>query len=243
MYYFFFERNTNFINREQIIAQIQAGLSSNKQVVLSGMPGIGKTQLAMEYLHQCSQQKNYKIIWCLRAGTVTELRASYMSLALALKVEGLSEQEIIDRTKQKLQQMEEPYLLLFDDVKAPSDLREYLPQSDKGHCIIVTAGLVNENQWHGKVLKLDFFTDDEALSLLSKLLEQEISQQEKLIALTFINKVLGHLPLGIVQAANCIKNNFLTIAKFIDQFQTYLDSFLLQEPLENYTGINFLCLW
>ncbi|CAD6446186.1 c0661188-b94c-4c28-a59a-103b5f97c816 [Sclerotinia trifoliorum] len=57
---------SGFIGREDILGQIEKGLSSESQprvVVLHGLGGQGKTQIALEYCHRARKNNIRKIFW------------------------------------------------------------------------------------------------------------------------------------------------------------------------------------
>ena len=70
-------QNPNFTGREDILAQIHKALNAGESAALvqaiSGLGGIGKTQIALEYAYRFAY--SYDVIWWLRSERSEELIA------------------------------------------------------------------------------------------------------------------------------------------------------------------------
>ena len=82
-----FHKNDNFTGRDREIAEIHkvlhsATISQRKVVVLHGLGGIGKTQLAIQYAY--IHQKDYKSIWWVNASTTQTLSQGFLGIAQQL---------------------------------------------------------------------------------------------------------------------------------------------------------------
>ena len=80
-----FRRNPFFTGREPVFIQIEHLLHAGKTAALSqppalsGLGGIGKTQLALEYTYQ--HAGDYDVVWWVRAGQPTTLAADFLTAA------------------------------------------------------------------------------------------------------------------------------------------------------------------
>ena len=84
--------NPLFTGREEILARIKEKLHSAGRVVLTGIPGVGKTQTAAEYAYQ--QSKSYKQVLWVTADSRDSLRSGFVALAQKLKLDEKDEAEL-----------------------------------------------------------------------------------------------------------------------------------------------------
>ena len=130
-------RNLHFAGREDKLAQLDATLSSGAPAAIlqaiSGLGGIGKTELAIEYAHR--RRDLYDLVFTLYAGTEATLLADMR--VLAGKV-GLSQawDEPRERVLQWLSQRGR-WLLILDNAAALSSVADYLPEGP-GHILVTS---------------------------------------------------------------------------------------------------------
>ena len=84
-----FHENNNFTGREPELAVIHEALHSpgaprpkRRVIVLHGLGGIGKTQLAVQYAY--IHQKEYTSVWCVNASTTETLSQGFLKIAQQL---------------------------------------------------------------------------------------------------------------------------------------------------------------
>src|SRR6266699_2847015 len=89
-----YPRNSFFIGRDEILTRLRTQLQAGQATALSqpqaitGLGGIGKTQIAVEYAYRFHQ--DYKVVLWARAETMDALTSSYVTIASLL---GLPEQD------------------------------------------------------------------------------------------------------------------------------------------------------
>src|SRR6266699_3179903 len=89
-----YPRNSFFIGRDEILTRLRTPLQAGQATALSqpqaitGLGGIGKTQIAVEYAYRFHQ--DYKVVLWARAETMDALTSSYVTIASLL---GLPEQD------------------------------------------------------------------------------------------------------------------------------------------------------
>ena len=84
-----FQRNDNFTGRDRELAEIHNTLQSadattsrRRVMVLHGLGGIGKTQLAIQYAYL--HQKDYTSVWWVHAATTQSLSQDFLGIAQQL---------------------------------------------------------------------------------------------------------------------------------------------------------------
>src|SRR6185437_9054044 len=113
--------NPNFTGREPELARLRENLSSGQAPhvqVISGMGGIGKTELANQYLHE--NIDSYEIVWWIRAEHQDRVRDALVRLGQRLELRQATTDSARDRTVaavlETLQSSTWPsWLLVFDN--------------------------------------------------------------------------------------------------------------------------------
>lgn len=138
-----------FIGRASEINAISQILQPNTQtleqhrVVLGGMGGAGKTQIAIAYA-RCYQSSYDSTFW-LNATTETSLKAGFRQVAQTVfrvdEVEKLTDHQVVRRVHQWLcDKNNTQWLLIFDNYDEPDvfDLELYCPLTSHGGVIITS---------------------------------------------------------------------------------------------------------
>jgi len=137
--------NPFFTGRESellLIAQLfeqSARIAITQPISISGLGGIGKTQLAFEYAHRCHPHI-YRCVFWVNASDKASLEASYLTLAHLLKLPEEREREV-DRIVQAVKIWLEGHphwLLILDNADDLELARSYLPAKPRGHILLTT---------------------------------------------------------------------------------------------------------
>ncbi|KAF2730287.1 HET-domain-containing protein, partial [Polyplosphaeria fusca] len=157
-----FPKAAQFVAREQELSKMHEllyGHSNRAAVVLHGLGGIGKTQLAIEYVRR-HKEKHTAIFW-LNANNENSLQLSFRGIAQQVlrshpSTRVLSSVDLdgeLDRVADAVKvwldlQGNARWLLIYDNYDNPRisnnsdhltvDIRQYLPESDQGSIIITT---------------------------------------------------------------------------------------------------------
>jgi nucleoside phosphorylase len=210
-----FPRNPYFTGREFELQVLHTRLTQQQSVAIgqtsaiSGLGGIGKTRLAIEYAYR--HHSEYQQVFWAQADSVESLVSSYSEIArlLNLPEKDSQEQDSITQAIKRWLQYQSGWLLILDNVDSPELLPAFLPPTVGGHLLITTrvADLSSHLANLAPPLSVESFTDEQGALLLlhrSGLLAIDVpfhqadgSTQMRAIA---IAHELGGLPLAIDQA-------------------------------------------
>ena len=174
-------------------------------VTLSGLGGIGKTQLATEYAHQQINQYSF-IAWIHANNNISQEFSTLLNALWNKKPLDFRHINAIDHFYQKLNTFQS-YLLIFDDAEDYHSLSPYLPKqtSAKQHILITS-----RSQHWGRIIPINTFTPQESIYFISQQLPNESQQYSIKLA-----EQLGHLPLALSHAIAYIKSTAIDIHSYL----------------------------
>jgi tetratricopeptide (TPR) repeat protein len=213
-----YHRNANFTGRDTLLTDLQAALQSGDKVALThikaltGLGGIGKTQLALEYSYR--YQDDYDIVWWLRSELPSMLLDDYALMATSLKLPGgdNGDPNLMAEAARSFLETQSRWMLVFDNAQNPEDLMPHLPRGGGGHVIITSR---NPN-W-GNLARSMVVSKFERSESIEFLLKRTCQEDRK--AAGDLAEALGDLPLALEQAGAYME----TTAKPLDE---YLKAFL-----------------
>ncbi len=137
-----------FHGRDDVIDQIRDHFTSpdgGKPVTLTGPPGIGKSQLALQYAHRFAA--DYDLIFFIRADTVQAVQAGLAELADL--TQAARRGDAPKAALRKLQSDSDPYepfrwLLIYDGADVPANLIGLLPDPGHGHVLVTSRAAAAE---------------------------------------------------------------------------------------------------
>ena len=130
-------RNRCFTARGNTLRQLQTALAKGP-VALSGMPGVGKTELAIEYAHR--HRDAYSAVFWVHAESFDTLNASFSGLAerLALPERTAPEQERVVQAVIRWWQTHSGWLLIFDNADDLALVESFIPTDVQGQKLFTT---------------------------------------------------------------------------------------------------------
>jgi tetratricopeptide (TPR) repeat protein len=225
-------RNSSFTGRDTILELLRERLNSSTAmtgpVVLQGFGGVGKTQIAMEYLHRFAA--DYDIVWWISAEQPALVRSDLAELAeeLGLPVASGRGAEQVQAVLEALR-LGEPsprWIVVFDNAGDPNQIREFIP-SGMGDVIVTTPG----QDWAREAWTVDVnvFERAESVELLSRRVDRLSSTDANAIA-----EKLGDLPLAVEQAATWLATTAMTARSYLDLLDEHLPRVLNEPPPPGY---------
>ncbi len=226
-----YPHNPYFIGREAFLKSLKQRLVSGEKTTalpqaISGLGGIGKTQVAIEYAHRYGDQ--YEAVLWIQADSLEVATAA--CLQLATQVLGLPEQQEaeqqITQVKRWLQKHHD-WLLIFDNVEDPQAiLSTFVPSKHQGSVLITTRRRDAEALAQNEMLPL-LAEDDAVLFLLrrARRIARKASATEANSDDTALAKdlcqLLDRLPLALDQAGAYIAENGGSLQRYIDRYRQF----------------------
>lgn len=212
-----FQKNRNFSGRKDIVNSIHEEFSAAQNRVpihaISGMGGIGKTQIAVHYSYKFAE--DYDLVYWIRSETDASLTADYEALTqtLELPVKTKAEQLVyINIVNTWLTKTDKKWLLVFDNVESQEKIEKLLPKKGNGH-ILITSQSPNWKEL-GEDSQIRPFTNEEASEFLQRRIgEKGLEHSDKL------NLLLGGLPLALEQASAYMTAHGTPIEVYIKLFE------------------------
>ncbi|MGB5594223.1 MAG: NB-ARC domain-containing protein [Crocosphaera sp.] len=205
------------MGRETELLRLKDDLNRGDIVAISavsGVGGIGKTELASQYVYQ--YQNNYRggIIWLREGETNISLQVlQYFRLQLDLEI---PIKDYLDRPLSVKQQVDYcwqhyPFkgwvLVVFDDITNIDKLLDAVPNEQRFR-LLVTTRLRNLDPNFFQTISLDVLSETEALELLTKLLgnkDKRTTREPENAA--YLCQLMEYLPLGIQLIGGYLRND------------------------------------
>jgi hypothetical protein len=225
-----YPRNPFFTGRTELLTQLAATLHANQPTALSqpqaisGLGGIGKTQIACEYAYQ--HEQDYQAVLWAQADTRENLTASFLALAnlLDLSAKEASESaQVVEAMKHWLQTTP-GYLLILDNADNLALVREFLPTKTSGHVLLTTRAQVVGR--FARQLEVEVLPLEQGMLLLLRrgkvLLPdgpiEQAKEADRVVAKSLCEE-LGGLPLALDQAGAYIEETACGLAKYEQRYQ------------------------
>jgi tetratricopeptide (TPR) repeat protein len=210
-------RNPSFTGREDLLERLHERLSCGTTAVLPealhGMGGVGKSQIAIEYVYR--HISDYDLIWWIRAEQPGQIRQDLAELAAQMGLPVGTEVNVAIPAVREALRLGRPYrnwLLVFDNAEVLDEAREFFPTNGPGK-ILVTS---RNHAWTevANSLEVDVFARDESKALL-RLRGPELGEDEA----DELADVLGDLPLAIEQAAVWLSETGMPVNEYLHLFR------------------------
>lgn len=233
-------RNKDFYGREDVLGKVEEYFSSPRETddednnarsfALCGPGGIGKTQVAAEYVHRCKSTRAFDAIFWIYADEPSKISDGIGQIAISLglvspdSLDALDpvitanltkgwlsnpvREEVPDEDRASTQPS---WLVVLDNVDDIQVLEGFWPLEGPG-CVLLTSRdplSKKPNVLADTGLDLKSFTREESSRMIAQLTKRREDGRG-------IGDRLGGLPLAIAQMASVIIRNHMTFEEFIE---------------------------
>ena len=237
-----YRRNPFFTGREVILDHLYTVMRSRNSAALtqgqalSGLGGIGKTQIAVEYAYR--YRDHYQAIFWINASTREVLSADFAAIAalLDLPEQHEQDQDIVVRAVKRWLTTHTRWLLILDNVDEPEMIADFLPVHTTGDVLLTTRlqalGTVAQSI---EVEKMGL--DESVMFLLRRTrvlapdasLDQTAEANQSLA--TEIVTELDGLPLALDQAGAYIEETRCGLSQYLNLYGTRRRELLLRRGI------------
>ncbi|MFV2099381.1 NB-ARC domain-containing protein, partial [Micromonospora sp. LOL_014] len=194
----------------------RAGRTAVLTQVLSGMGGVGKTQLAAEFARRLERDREVDVLVWVAASSRDAIVARYAEAARSVgaAVAGDGDDEAAaSRFVSWLERTSKRWLIVLDNLDSPGDAADWWPPNSRnGRTVVTTRRRDPVLDTDGRVLvDVDVFSPDDAVDYLDGAIGASGDQDDDLAALA---AELGYLPLALAQAAAFIRDRSLDPAGY-----------------------------
>jgi hypothetical protein len=179
----------------------------DQSIVLSGLGGVGKTQLAVHHALALWNSQNVDVLLWLEATSRDQILSGFHRAAVTLfGVQHSTPRQAADQVLAWMAGTDQQWLIVLDDLQDPSDIHGlWPPQTRSGRVIVTTRCRHAALRADGRhFIAIEPFAPDEAIEFLCKRLANRQSQIDGAAALA---EEFGFLPLALSPAAAYIADH------------------------------------
>ncbi|GAA0464114.1 hypothetical protein Ade02nite_31000 [Paractinoplanes deccanensis] len=214
------ERNRSFTGRDLILDEMRRRLNSGATfpIVLHGLGGTGKTQVAVEYLYRHAMADR-EAIWWVPAEDPMVARASLAALGERLGLPATGElQQTVRAVISELERGRVPWLLVLDNAELSDDLLSLLPAV--GGQVLLTS---RDPGWAsvGTAIEVPPFDRAESIQFLRRRGRDISGADAEVLA-----ERLGDLPLALEQVAAAQSATGMPVTEYLQLFDEHLQELL-----------------
>ncbi|MFF1837063.1 FxSxx-COOH system tetratricopeptide repeat protein [Streptomyces sp. NPDC058231] len=206
-------RNTRFTGREALLSGVREFLhaadSGAGVVTLHGMSGVGKTQLAAEYVYRFGSE--YDVVWWVPADSRTACRQKLAELAPELGLStGAEYGERLRAVRDSLRRGD-PYshwLLVFDGADEPEQIWDLVP-TGPGH-VLITSRNPEWGEHNSNLVEVPVYSREESVAFIRRRALRLTPAEADQLA-----EGLADLPLLLDQTAGWLNDSDMSIEEYL----------------------------
>jgi hypothetical protein len=193
------------------------------QAVLSGLGGVGKTQLAANWARQLRDSEQVDLLVWARAATSVDIASAYAEAALMLDLPGTangSRRDLFEDARRFLTSLVNNQLrwaIVLDNLDDPLAISGLWPPTTLAGGTVITTRRRDASLLAGRaVVDVDVFTPPAAIAFLKERLPVDLVENED--AVKGVVKDLGRLPLALSHAAAYMIDRNLSCRHYRQRF-------------------------
>ncbi len=205
------------------LAGNRATAITNSQA-LTGLGGVGKTQLAVEYAYVACESKTFALVWFVRAEEESLLVADLAELGeqMGLATRATERPEAARDALRFLKSLAEPWLLVYDNAVSPATVRPWRAEGANGRVLLTTRA---RGGWAGVAAELSVDVFD--LETATRFLLEKTGRDDEDGARAVANRLGGHA-LALSQAAAFVSQTGRSFGEYLAGLDA--DGRLLEQP-------------
>lgn len=226
--------NRDFFRRDEelkildrhLLPSVPTQSNMSRTFAICGMGGIGKTDLAVEFVY--SRKQHYDAVFWIDSAGDSQLASEFGRIAAELGLEEPTDaQDLITSRESAKAWMagrtpvnRSSWLLVFDHADKLELLSDYWPKQGNGSVLVTSRDPLAKSNLSFDIAGLDLepFSVLEGAEFVRRLTNCDNSKEER-DASEAMAYQLGGLPLAIFQMAGVIRRKELTIAEFITMYE------------------------
>lgn len=214
------DRSRHFTGRTGLLAEIRSALTGpgGPPLSLVGLGGVGKTQLALEYVHRRAPE--YDLVWWIPAEQQSQAIATLAALGDQLGINPA--QDMRQTVRGVLSALEESslrWLLIYDNADDPGDLEALVPAAG-GQVLVTSRNPAWADAATGSV-RIGVFFREESIGFLREWGVAASADNANALA-----DQLGDLPLALDQVCAMQTATGMPVAEYLRLFGEHFDELL-----------------
>ncbi|GAA2417706.1 FxSxx-COOH system tetratricopeptide repeat protein [Streptomyces pulveraceus] len=214
-------RNTRFTGREELLSKAYQALQDAGPgagvVTLHGMSGVGKTQLAAEYVYRFGSE--YDVVWWVPADRRALYRQKLAELAPELGLStGAEYGERLRAVRDALRRGEphSHWLLVLDGADEPEHIWDLVP-TGPGH-VLITSRNPEWSEHNSNLVEVPVYERDESVAFIRRRAPRLTPNDADQLA-----EALEDLPLLLDQTAGWLNDSDMSVEEYIELLEGGID--------------------
>ena len=191
-----------------------------KVQVLSGLGGVGKTQIALEYAYR--HFADYQKVFWINAATELTIAAGFAQMAELLELPEAASRDqatAVNGAKRWLAE-EKDWLLILDNADSPTFVPPYIVANHEGHYLLTSRSDQFDEIGVPAPISVGVLTVEEATEFLLTRTGRSHAEGEERNAAAEVAEELGELPLALEQAGSYIASRKTAFTAYLAAYRS-----------------------